>query len=217
MHFEVPKSKRLREFASEYVMIVISIATALVLEHVVQTQHHKHLAEEAAQRMQTELRATLAEVEKVSQHNKEQIALNDKLRAAVLKDILDKVPDKTAMQNFFSASKGTFNLSIQMPSYKHEAWDVAVADQSASWMKPDDLQRYSSAYSAARDSQQLATVGMSFLTGSDYLKIFSELKMGTSNPRDVYQMLSRMSFCYEQINNSLRDLKEQLDKAVKPV
>ena len=42
-----------------------------------------------------------------------------------------------------------------------------------------------------------------------------ELKMGSSNPRDVYLMLSRMSFCYQQINNSLQELKEQLAKAVK--
>lgn len=164
MHFEVPKSKKLREFASEYVMIVISIATALALEHIVQTQHHRHLAEEAAQRMQVELSATLAEVDKVAAHNNAQIALNDKLREAVLKDIRDKVPDSTAMANFYTASKGSFNLSVQVPSYKHEAWDVAVANQSASWMKPADLQRYSSAYSAVRDSQQLSTVGMSFLS-----------------------------------------------------
>jgi len=217
MHFEVPKSKKLREFASEYVMIVISIATALALEHVVQTQHHKHLGEEAAERMQAELRATLDEVAKVSAHNKAQIVLNDKLREAVLKDILDKVPDKTAMLNFFNASKGEFSISVQVPSYKHEAWDVAVANQSASWMKAEELQRYSSAYSAIRDSQQLSTVGMNFLSGSDYLRTMAELQMGTSNPRDLYQMLSRMSFSYQQINNSLRELKEQLDKAVKPL
>ena len=49
MHFEVPKSKSLREFGGEYLMIVISIATALGIEHMVQTVHHRHKAEEAAQ------------------------------------------------------------------------------------------------------------------------------------------------------------------------
>jgi hypothetical protein len=217
MHFEVPKSKKLREFASEYIMIVISIATALALEHLVQTVHHKHLAEEAAQRMQAELSATLAEVDKVTAHNNAQIALNDQLRDAVLKDIKDKVPEKTAMENFQRASNGKFNLSVQVPSYKHEAWDVAVANQSASWMSATELQRYSSAYSAVHDSQQLASIGMGFLSGSEYLKTMGDLKMGSSNPRDVYQVLSHMSFCYQQINNSLAELKEQLAKAVKPV
>jgi hypothetical protein len=48
MHFEVPKAKSFKEFGGEYLMIVISIATALALEHSVQTWHRRHMAEQAA-------------------------------------------------------------------------------------------------------------------------------------------------------------------------
>ena len=36
MHFEVPKAKKFKEFGGEYVMIVISILTALALEAAVE-------------------------------------------------------------------------------------------------------------------------------------------------------------------------------------
>jgi hypothetical protein len=48
MHFEVPKAKKFKEFGGEYVMIVISILTALALEQGLEALHHRHLAHEAA-------------------------------------------------------------------------------------------------------------------------------------------------------------------------
>ena len=69
MHFEVPKSKKLKEFGGEYVMIVISILTALALEHAVQTIHHKHLAHEAADKIEAELRLNAKDVQTVLAHN----------------------------------------------------------------------------------------------------------------------------------------------------
>jgi hypothetical protein len=216
MHFEVPKSKSLREFGGEYLMIVISIATALALEHLVQTQHHKQLAQEAAERMQVELRSTLTEVDQVVAHNKAQIDIANALRVDVLKDIEAKVPELKAMQKFHDAAKGTFTVSLHIPSYKHEAWDVAVANQSASWLKPAELQRYSSAYGAIHDSQQLSSVGMNFAGGPEMLKTLSDLEMHSATPRDVYYLLKRLVFSYEQINGSLADLREKLVKAVPP-
>jgi len=39
MHVEVPKSHSFKEFAGEYVMIVVSILTALALENGVHRYH----------------------------------------------------------------------------------------------------------------------------------------------------------------------------------
>jgi hypothetical protein len=214
MHFEVPKSKSLREFGGEYLMIVISIATALGIEHMVQTVHHRHKAEEAAQRMQTELRLTLAEIEKVTAHNKLQIEEATALQKGLLKDIKSKVAGQKAIDNFFESNKGKFNVSLQIPGFKHEAWDVAVADQSASWMSPGDLQRYSGAYADVRDAQQATTVGMSFLTGSTMLKTMSDLEIDASSPQDLYFMLSQLNFSYKQVNSTLEDLRGKLSKSL---
>jgi len=214
MHFEVPKSKSLREFGGEYLMIVISIATALGIEHMVQTVHHQHKAEEAAQRMQTELRLSLAEIERVTAHNKVQIEEATALQKGLLADIKNKVAGQKAMDNFFESSKGKFNVSLQIPGFKHEAWDVAVADQSASWMSPRELQRYSGAYADLRDAQQAATVGMSLLTGSTMLKTMSNLEMDTSSPQELYYMLSELNFSYKQVNSSLEDLRSKLSKTL---
>ena len=46
MHFEVPKVKMhsLREFLQHYLMIVLSILTALGLEQWIEGAHHRHAA-----------------------------------------------------------------------------------------------------------------------------------------------------------------------------
>ena len=69
MHVELPKAKKFKEFGGEYVMIVISIITALGLEHAVQSYHHRHLAHEASVRIEAELRSNLAELDDAITHN----------------------------------------------------------------------------------------------------------------------------------------------------
>ncbi len=53
-------------------MILISIGAALALEHTMQTIHQRHLARQAAQRMETEIHAicaNIAEIDAIGQHN----------------------------------------------------------------------------------------------------------------------------------------------------
>ena len=214
MHFEVPKSKSLREFFGEYFMIVISIGTALGLEYLVQTQHHKHLAQEAAQRMQEELRATLQDLDKARTRNKTEIDTIRKLQELLLKDIEKKTPEQEAMKNFNVASEGKFGIHLMVPTLKHEAWDVAVANQSASWMAAGELQRYSAAYAALRDTQQETAIGMNFLQGAQMLKTFSDLEMGSGTPKELFYTLNQMKFSYQQVNNSLSDLRKNLATAL---
>ena len=69
MHFEVPKAKSFKEFGGEYLMIVVSIVTALALEHGVQTWHHHRIAAEAAAKIDQELREDAGNVAEVAKHN----------------------------------------------------------------------------------------------------------------------------------------------------
>jgi hypothetical protein len=216
MHFEVPKSKfaSIKEFAGEYLMIVVSIGTALALEHAVQTIHHRHLAEEAAARMEAEIRYNIAEIEKIGAHNLSKGQELERQRETLTKDILGKTPEHLAVQHFATASKGELHLSLQWPSLKHEAWDVAVANQSASWMAPEVLQRYSSAYAAVRDMQASTTTSMAFLSGPQMIKTMTDFQLGSVAPHELMYTINQMIGSYELVNGMMRDVKAELKKAL---
>jgi hypothetical protein len=216
MHFEVPKAKSIREFAGEYVMIVISIATALALEHTVQTVHHHRLAEEAAHSMQQELRATVAELDVSVQDNQKEIERLSKLRKALQDDIEQKLPERQTMEHMKQMSNHKLDINLHLPSVKHEAWDVAVASQAASWMAPAELQRYSSAYAAIHDSKQLVETGVNFMAGTQFTKALSDLQISAVSPRDMHYILTSLLISHRQVNSSIVDLRASLLKALPP-
>ncbi len=216
MHVEVPKSKfsSFKEFAGEYAMIVVSIGTALALEHGVQSWHHKHEAELAAGRMESELRANLAEIEKVGKHNSEQGKRLNMLSEALLKDLQAKVPDQVAIQHFNAQNKDDFGINLHTATLSRDAWDVAVANQSASWLDAATLQRYSSAYAAIRDAQAFSNTGFIFMNGPDMMRTMSDLQMGTITARNLYYSMRQMLASYAITNQNLRTLKAELNKAL---
>lgn len=216
MHVEIPKSKfsSFKEFAGEYAMIVVSIATALALEHGVQSYHHKHEAELAAQRMDKELRANLAEIDKAGKHNSEQAQKLAKLCDTLLKDMQAKTPDSVTMQHFRAQTAEDFGLSLLTASLSRDAWDVAVANQSASWLDASALQRYSGAYSAIRDAQGTGSVGFIFMNGPEMLRTMSDLQLGTITPRNLYYSMRQMLASYQNANANMRTLKTELNKAI---
>ena len=64
MHLELPKARveSLKDFLKHYLMIVLSILTALGLEGWIEHTHHAHAAETARAQIEAEIRANLAEV-----------------------------------------------------------------------------------------------------------------------------------------------------------
>src|SRR4051812_37173123 len=155
MHIDAPKVvvTSARDFAGKYAMFVVSILTALALEHVGQKLYHIKIASEASVKIDAELRANLAEIRLVHAHNEKQVAKLDALAKLLARDLMAKLPDAQILRNFNEATDGKFHLSLQTPTLRREAWDVAVANQSASHMSADELGRYSKAYSRLRDDQ----------------------------------------------------------------
>lgn len=214
MHFEVPKSKKLKEFGGEYVMIVISILTALALEHTVQSIHHKELAHEAAEKIEAELRLNVKEVNKVLEHNERDLKEIKRVRAELVQGIRDKVPDDVLMAHFKTDWKSGVVLSINTPTLRHEAWDAAVANQAVTWMPDEQLQRYVTAYAAVRDAQALATLGgTNFIDGPRMLNTLSDLETGEATPHDMLRILSQIRSGYSNIDGNLQSLLKDLPKA----
>lgn len=214
MHFEVPKSKKLREFGGEYVMIVISILTALALEHAVQTVHHRELAHEASERIEAELRLNAKDVRDVLESNERALKETQRVRAELLKGIQDKVPDAELMAHFKSDWKVGLSLSIKVPTLRHEAWDAAVANQAVTWMPDAQLQRYVTAYADMRDVQAIVLSGGSnFIDGPRMMDTLSDLDTGVATPHQMLKTLSQLRSAYGSVDGNLHGLLKSLPKA----
>ncbi len=196
MHFEVPKAalSSFREFAGEYLMIVISIMTALALEHTVQSVYHAHLAAETAQMLDAEINANVDTIRAARRYNKEQLNTLGHLRQLLVHDIKAKLPEATIGEHFTAAAEKEkhFDLNVQIPALRHEAWDVAVANQSASWLPAPTLRRYARAYSFQRDVAQTATSNLStLLNGPAMMNALGDVQLGTVNPREMFHTVNQ--------------------------
>lgn len=217
MHVELPKAKKFKEFGGEYVMIVISIITALGLEHAVQTYHHRKLAQEASERIEAELRQDQKSIESVLKHNQDLQRRVGKLRSALLDDIRHGTPDKLAIDRMISLDEKALNLAIHSPTLRHEAWDVAVANQAASFIEPDKLERYASLYARVREVDTLSNgSGNTFVDGPEMVGVFSDLELGKASARDVLRLLKQMEASYEGVDGNLQHLRDDIAEGFEP-
>jgi hypothetical protein len=212
MHFEVPKAKSFKEFGGEYLMIVISIVTALALEHGVQTWHRRHVAEQAAVKINQELRANAEDVAAVQKHNEAEMRKLATIAGELRSGIRNKVDDAVLMKRLADEWRDSFNLSIKSPALRREAWDAAVASQAASWMSDEALEKYSRAYSRMREVQAIEFGPTGGLDISRYRDAMSNLEMGLSDPREIYRTLNQMISAYHN-NGNLEGLREALESA----
>jgi hypothetical protein len=158
VHFEVPKLRKhsLKEFAQHYLMIVLSILTALGLEQWIERAHHRHAAEYASTQIEAELRANLNDIRTSKQVNAQNLGPLNELNDAIIADVRKGVPDKLINQHVQSL-QGKFVLSVNWPTFASQAWDVAVANQSATWIDTATLRRFSAAYAAQREAATWVT------------------------------------------------------------
>jgi hypothetical protein len=212
MHFEVPKAKSFREFGGEYLMIVISILTALALEHGVQTWHHRHVAEQASVKIDQELRANAEDVAAVQAHNEAEMRKLDAIARELRAGIVNKVDDAVLMKRLAGEWRDSFNLSVKSPALRREAWDAAVASQAASWMTDEALERYSRVYARMREVQAIEFGPNGGMDISRYRDTMSNVEMGQGDPRDIYRTLNQMISAYNS-NGNLDGLRQALKKA----
>ena len=215
MHFEVPKAKKFKEFGGEYVMIVISILTALALEQAFEYLHHQHLAHEAAEKMNVELRANIHDLTAALEYNeKKRVALHQ-AREQLLAGIRGKTSDAELMKQYEQEWAETIRLNTNMPALRREAWEAAVANQAVTWLPRETLERYAGAYSALRDTNSSTYGGaMRFLDMPRMIDVLSNARMGTSNPQEIYRTATQLVSVYDNLDNNLKMLNGVLQKVV---
>jgi hypothetical protein len=213
MHFEVPSLPHsLREFFSHYVMIVVSILTALGLEAAVERLHHRHAAEAAQQAVETELRNNLADLRDSDRKNLQRLGPLKQLNNELLKDFDDGVPLTQIKQKMVERAKAGIDFGVFYPSLQHEAWDVAVANQSASFMEPEMLRRLSAAYASQREVNQASLTV--FVNVPAYLNAITDARVGAADPHEFLRSIRQAQATVQGAHYKFLELERQLEEAL---
>jgi hypothetical protein len=212
--------KRFKVFAGEYVMIVVSIVTALALENGVRYLHQAREAQEAARNLDAEIVGNLGEVHTAILDNEAEIKRIKHLKDVLLADIRAGVSDKDALNHLMRESKMRFSVNFSTPTLQREAWEVAVANQALSFMPQQQLQRYARVYSGMRDMQTyFQGTAHSFADLPQLSNTLSNLELKQIKPHDLYRSLTQMSFVHESNLGNMRTLekllREEQQRAVK--
>jgi len=219
MHIEPPTSRlaSFRDFAKHYLMIVLSILTALGLDAWIEHAHHAHAAATASMQIEAEISGNLAEVDADVQQDNRQLQKLDKIRGTVIQDLKAHVPDDVTRQHILALTSDDFDLHLHFPTLRHEAWDVAVANQSASWIERERMQRYSAAYANERDSVDMMREDTAILmNGTGMVDTIADLATDEVQPRQFLHVISQMRAMLDQTTQNLRDLRKQLSAALPP-
>ena len=215
MHFEVPKAKTFKEFGGEYLMIVISILTALALEQGFEYLHHRHLAHDAAANMDLELRSNIDALAKTLEYNEVKRQAAHQAREQLLTGIRGKTNDAELMKRFEQEWSETIRLNMKTPTLRREAWEAAVANQAVTWLPREKLERYAGAYSALRDANNVSySSAMRFVDMPRMIDVLSNARMGASNPQEIYRTATQVVVAYDNIDNNLKSLSMLLQQVV---
>lgn len=214
MHLELPnvRLQSLRDFLKHYLMIVLSILTALGLEAWIEHTHHERAARTASAQIEAELRANLGEVRASLAKDAHQAQVLATIRNALLADFKAHASDEAIARHIQSlVAMDSFNLNLSWPTLRQEAWDVTVANQSASWIDDARMRRYSAAYASQRE--MATTLGANLvlvMNGPRMMDAMTDLRTADIQPREFLHVVSQMAAMLVQAQNNLRTLETHL-------
>jgi hypothetical protein len=217
MHLEIPKLpvRGFKDFAKHYLMIVLSILTALGLEAWIEHVHHTHAAALASHQITAELRVNLDGVQNSYRRNQQRLVSLQQLDDAIAKDVRDGKTD-AAINQHIQALKNEFNLSLDWPIFANQAWDVAVANQSATWMDRAALSEYSAAYSKQRDAASWMTQDSTlFLDAPRMATLRTRIDLGREvDPIEFLSVLRQMMITSSETQSHLQQVESQLKQVL---
>lgn len=218
MHLELPSAplKSLKDFLKHYLMIVLSILTALGLEAWIEHAHHRHAAEVASAQIDTEIRTNLGEVHTALVEDTQRAASFAHIRDSLEQDLKANTPDATIVQHILAQTGNSgFNLNLRWPTLRQEAWDVAVANQSVSWMDKDRMYRYSAAYATQRETLSNLAANLTLvMNGPRMVDTATDLRSGNVQPREFLHVIAQMTVTLDQATLSLHILEQKLQSAL---
>ncbi|NUO86096.1 MAG: hypothetical protein HOQ37_08340 [Cupriavidus sp.] len=218
MHLELPnvRLQSLKDLLKHYLMIVLSILTALGLEAWIEHAHHVHAAALARTQIDAEIRSNLAEVRSSLEQDARRAKALTQIRDALVQDFKEHMPDDAVARHVQSLVKVEgFNLGLRWPALRQEAWDVAVANQSASWIDDARMRRYSAAYAGQRDMVTTISANLALImNGPRMVDAMTDLRTGQVQPREFLRVIGQMTLMLDQAQSSLHTLEQHLQVAL---
>ncbi|MGC1547278.1 MAG: hypothetical protein WA777_02010 [Rhodanobacter sp.] len=214
MHLELPKTRlhSLMDFGKHYLMIVLSILTALGLEAWIEHVHHRDAAATASAQIEAEIRTNLAEIDRARRHDFERMQALTKIRDTLLSDIQAHASDATIYQH---VKPDDVYLDWRWPVLRHEAWDVAVANQSASWIDNEQLHRYSAIYAAQNASTAMMTEDLpTVLDGPRMIDAMIDQQMGNLPPRELLHAVNQMTWLASEAAHNLENTAKRINDSL---
>jgi hypothetical protein len=215
MHIEPPRVSlhSVREFLSHYLMIVLSILTALGLEAFLEHRHHVEAAETAQHAIEAELRDNLRQIEAMKHENAVRLAPLQALDAQLTRELQDGKPAAEISAEIAALVRANkVDLGLFYPTLRREAWDVAVANQAATWIPADALGRYASAYTQQRDAVTAASTV--FLDGPRFIDAITDARVQGVEPRAFLRTVNQAIATLQAMQNRLDALRFALARAV---
>jgi hypothetical protein len=187
-----------REFRREYAMIVLSILTALGFERAAVFVHDRAAAQESRARIEQEINGDVAELRKAADFNDANVTATREALKALMTMIKSANPDAAREQQAI-VDELQKHAGLQLPTWQREAWDTAIADQSATHMNADDLRRYAQIYSAARDSSDATHIVLGGAMFDRMADLSVDLKLGDGSAREGAKLIARFLSAATQI------------------
>lgn len=217
MHVELSKVRlhSLKDGAKHYLMIVLSILTALGLEAWIEHAHHTQAAAVATRQMTDELRANLEDVRSSYRTNAGRLEALKQFDAEITRDLSAGLSDASINQHI-QRRLANFRLSLDWPVVADQAWDVAVANQSASWVDREVLGRYAAAYTRLRDAASWMTHDSTVLLDAPGMAAMqTRLQLGKPvAPVDFLTVLRQMIATSAETQSHLKQVEQQLERAL---
>src|SRR5205085_2225137 len=99
---------------------------------------------------------------------------------------------------------------------RREAWEVAIANQSASWIEPERLEHYAAIYAEMRDIEAISNGGSNkFYDGPQMVNVVSDMQVGRARAQDVLRGLNQVLFAYGSTDGNLEILRKTFAQELK--
>jgi hypothetical protein len=217
MHVELSKMpmETAKDLAKHYLMIVLGILTALALEGWIEHIHERHAAAAASAQIEAEISANRKEIERVRAHDLERMHDLEKARDMLVNDIKAHATDAQILQHFQQQEPNGLYLDWRWPTLRHEAWDVAVANQSAGWIDSDKLRRYAAVYAAQNASSSLMSEDLPLvIDGPRMTDTFIDLQTGNVRGDQLLHVVNQMAGVVNESTHNLENLASRIDAAM---
>lgn len=209
------RTRAMGSFAREYLMVVLGVLTALGLgQWVVQVKQDQDAATASIQ-IDAELRANIADIRNARKVDLDHLRYFTEIRDEVMRDFRAHLSEADIARHILARTNQGVLPDARWPVLHHEAWDVAVANQSASWIDNGRMRRYAVAYASIRTADERKNTDVSLvMEGSHLLDVMADLEINQVRPHQFLYTTSRITMMLHDTEGRLSALDKTLDRAL---